>query len=119
MLQCVEVMLVVILAMIPQVSIPIELTYIAPLTSQAAAIGVVLLSSSGMKRGRPAKNTADHLLFLSLFIMVISALVAGLSLSGYYEKLILPQWLLHMTVSTVNYRLPEKEQQDDRRWYRL
>ncbi|KAH7201184.1 hypothetical protein DER44DRAFT_869526 [Fusarium oxysporum] len=113
-LQCVEVMLIVILAMIPNISTPVELAYIAPLTSQAAVIGVVFISSRGIYTERVPKHTAYHLLFLALLLVLISALVFGLSLTGYYEKLIFPQWLLYMIISTVGYRLPENEHQGPR-----
>ncbi|KAM5357023.1 hypothetical protein ACJZ2D_016696 [Fusarium nematophilum] len=106
-LECVEAMLIVILATAPEISTPIELAYIAPFTSQAAAIGVMLFASGGIPSERVPKHMADHLLFLGLLLMLVSVLVLGLSLAGYYERLVFPQWLLYMTISTVGYRLPE------------
>jgi uncharacterized membrane protein YbjE (DUF340 family) len=104
-------MLIVILAMILNISTPVELAYIAPLTSQAASVGVLFLSSRGIQTERVPRQTAYHLLFLALLLVLISALVFGLSLTGYYEKLIYPQWLLYILISTVGYRLPENEHQ--------
>lgn len=87
--------------MVPDIPTPMELACIAPFTSQAAAVGVVFSASRGIPSVRVPKRTADHLWLLGLLLMLVSALVFGLSLAGYYERLIFPQWLLYMTISTV------------------
>lgn len=106
-LELVEVTLIVIFAMVPEIPTPLELAYITPFTSQAAAIGVILFASRGISSDRVPKRTADHLWLLGLLLIMVSALVLGLSLAGYYERLMFPQWLLYMTISTVGYRLSE------------
>ncbi|KAH7114950.1 hypothetical protein B0J13DRAFT_459917, partial [Dactylonectria estremocensis] len=40
-LELVKVILIVIFAMVPEIPTPLELAYIAPVTSQAAAVGVI------------------------------------------------------------------------------
>ncbi|KAH7146041.1 hypothetical protein EDB81DRAFT_933732 [Dactylonectria macrodidyma] len=113
-LECVEVTLIVIFAMVPEVPTPLELAYIAPFTSQAAAIGVIFFASRGIPSERVPKRTADHLWLLSFLLMLVSALVLGLSLTGDYERLMFPHWLLYMTISTVGYRLSESSDRSHR-----
>ncbi|CAI6101435.1 unnamed protein product, partial [Clonostachys chloroleuca] len=93
----IEVILAIILVMIPNTPAPLELAYMTPFTSQVAAIGVLFLASRGMSS---EKRIADHLLLLSLFIILASASVLGLSLAGCYTRLVFPQWLLYMAILT-------------------
>lgn len=50
---------------------------------------------------------ADYLLVIGLFIILVSATVLSLLLTGYYIRLMLIQWILYIVSSTVGYRLPE------------
>ncbi|KAH7230147.1 uncharacterized protein BKA55DRAFT_526185 [Fusarium redolens] len=83
-LVCVEVALILIFTMIPQVPTPVELAYIMPFTSQTAAIGVIWASSRDIFRNRIQKNTADHLLGLGLITLLVSALLLPLSTLRYF-----------------------------------
>lgn len=107
LLKCAEVALTVILALSSQIPAPLELAYIAPFTSQATAIRVIYFASQGISRKRVPKQVADHLLVIRLFIILVLAIILGLSLARYYIRLMLIQWILYMVSSTVGYRLPE------------
>jgi hypothetical protein len=74
-----------------------------------ATIGVLFLASRKVSFER--KPMVDHLLLLGLFVILISATVMGLSLAGHYTRLMLPQWLLYMAISTVGYRVPSTPRQ--------
>jgi hypothetical protein len=106
-LVCVEVALILIFTMIPQVSTPVKLAYIMPFTSQTAAIGVIWASSRGIFRNRIQKNTADHLLGLGLITLLASALLLPLSTLRYFRSQMTLQWVFFMVITTVAYRLPE------------
>jgi hypothetical protein len=97
------------LALIPQVPIPGELAYILPFTSQTVAMKVIWASSRGIFRDRIPKQTADNLLGLGLITCLVSVilLVLSLSLVGYFERRMTPQWTFFMAITTVAYRLPE------------
>ncbi|CAI6088489.1 unnamed protein product, partial [Clonostachys chloroleuca] len=79
-LECIEVLLAVILATIPNMSAPLELAYMAPFTSQVAVIGVLFLASRAMLS---EKRLTDHLLVLGLLVILVSAVVLVLSLIGF------------------------------------
>ncbi|KAG4269057.1 hypothetical protein FPRO04_12289 [Fusarium proliferatum] len=86
---------------------PVELAYILPFTSQAAAIGTIWASSRGIFRNRIQKHTADHLLGLGLITLLVSALLLPLSTLGYFRSQMTLQWVFFMVITTVAYRLPE------------
>jgi hypothetical protein len=88
--------------------------YITAFTSQAAAIGVILFACRGISSKRVPKRTGDHLWLLGLFLILVSALVLGLSATGFYGRLMLPQWLLYMAMSTVGYRLSDSSHRSPR-----
>ncbi|CAI6082997.1 unnamed protein product, partial [Clonostachys chloroleuca] len=111
-LECIEVLVVVILAMIPNIPAPLELAYIAPFTSQVATVGILFLASREISF--EIKRIVDHLLLLGFFIILTSATVLGHSLASYYTRLKLTQWLLYMAISTVGYRLPESSRRTSR-----
>lgn len=90
MIECVKVTFIVIFAMVPEIPTPLELTYIAPFTSQATTARAVLFASRVIPSVEIPKHTADHLSLLGSLLMVVSALALGLSLVGYYERLIFP-----------------------------
>lgn len=113
-LECVEVALVIALALVLRIRAPLELAYVAPITSQVAVAGVLYLAfrelpfvSSDLKR------TVDHLLSLGLFALLISATVIGLSLARYYTNRMLDQWLFYMAILTVTYRSPSHQSHTD------
>ncbi|KAF4470070.1 hypothetical protein FALBO_3029 [Fusarium albosuccineum] len=108
-LECAAVTSIVIVALVPGIPTPRELAYIVPFTSQAAVVGLVFYESSVVKR--VPKTMTDHLLFLGLFLIAVSTVLLMLSLAGRYERLMFPQWLLYMTISTISYRLPEYSHQ--------
>ncbi|KAK2477148.1 hypothetical protein H9L39_12372 [Fusarium oxysporum f. sp. albedinis] len=86
---------------------PVELAYILPFTSQAAAMGTIWASSRGIFRNRIQKHTADHLLGLGLITLLVSALLLPLSTLGYFRSQMTLQWVFFMVITTVAYRLPE------------
>lgn len=104
---CVEFALILIITLIPQVPTPVELAYILPFTSQAAAMGIIWVSSRGIFRNRIQKHTADHLLGLGLITLLVSALLLPLSTLGYFRSQMTLQWVFFMVITTVAYRLPE------------
>ncbi|KAH7302878.1 hypothetical protein B0I35DRAFT_447688 [Stachybotrys elegans] len=106
--ETIEAMLIIIFAMVSRISTSMELACIVPFTSQASAIGIILFASRGISSKRVPKHTADHLSLLAFLLLLLSGLLLGLSLAGYYERLMLTQWLLYITISTVGYRLPER-----------
>ncbi|CZR35906.1 uncharacterized protein FPRO_03834 [Fusarium proliferatum ET1] len=106
-LVCVEVALILIIILIPKVPTPVELSYILPFTSQAAAMGTIWASSRGIFRNRIQKHTADHLLGLGLITFLVSALLLPLSILGYFRSQMTLQWVFFMVITTVAYRLPE------------
>ncbi|KAJ0135522.1 Vacuolar calcium ion transporter [Fusarium oxysporum f. sp. albedinis] len=106
-LVCVEFALILIITLIPQVPTPVELAYILPFTSQAAAMGTIWASSRGIFRNRIQKHTADHLLGLGLITLLVSALLLPLSTLGYFRSQMTLQWVFFMVITTVAYRLPE------------
>ncbi|KAH7186504.1 hypothetical protein DER44DRAFT_681814 [Fusarium oxysporum] len=106
-LVCVEFALILIMTLIPQVPTPVELAYILPFTSQAAAMGTIWASSRGIFRNRIQKHTADHLLGLGLITLLVSTLLLPLSTLGYFRSQMTLQWVFFMVITTVAYRLPE------------
>ncbi|KAH7304478.1 hypothetical protein B0I35DRAFT_445318 [Stachybotrys elegans] len=109
--ETIEATLIIIFAMVPGISTSMEMACIVPFTSQASAIGIIIFASRGISSKRVPKHTSDHLSLLAFLLLLLSGLLLGLSLAGYYERLMLTQWLLYMTISTVGYRLPESSYQ--------
>ncbi|RTE68423.1 hypothetical protein BHE90_017200 [Fusarium euwallaceae] len=54
-----------------------------------------------------SKPTADYLSILTLLLILVSALLLGLSHAGYYLTSMLLQWFLYIMGSALGYRLPE------------
>ncbi|CAI6089424.1 unnamed protein product, partial [Clonostachys chloroleuca] len=102
-LECIEVVLAVILVMMPNIPAPLELACMTTFTSQVASIGVLFLASRVMLS---EKRIADHSLVLGLLVILVSAVVLGLSLIGFLASAAWPQLLLNMFIVTVSYRLP-------------
>ncbi|CAH0055878.1 unnamed protein product [Clonostachys solani] len=69
-LECIEVILVVILALVPNVLAPLELAYIAPITCQIVTLGVLYLASRGVPFER--NRMINHLSVLGLCVILIS-----------------------------------------------
>ncbi|GKU12612.1 unnamed protein product, partial [Fusarium langsethiae] len=105
--ECVEVALILLLALIPQIPTPVELAYILPFTSQTTAVGVIWIASRGISRDKIPKHMADHLLGLGLITSLVSVVLLPLSLVGYFPRWMTLQWMLFMVITTVAYRLPE------------
>lgn len=106
--ECVEVGIVLFFAPIQEISTPIELAYMTPLTSQALAIIVIYLASRRSFPNKAPRHTADHLLSAGLFVIIAFAAVLGLSLAGFLPRLLVIQWFIFVSVLTVGYRLPER-----------
>ncbi|CAI6092382.1 unnamed protein product, partial [Clonostachys chloroleuca] len=102
-LECIEVVLAVILVMMPNIPAPLELACMTTFTSQVASIGVLFLASRVMLT---EKRIADHLLVLGLLVILVSAVVLGLSLIGFLTSAAWPQLVLNLFIVTVSYRLP-------------
>ncbi|KAI8680545.1 hypothetical protein NCS57_00336100 [Fusarium keratoplasticum] len=108
-LECLEVTVITIFVMVPETPTPLQLAYVAPFTSQAATIGFILFASRRVPSEGTSKPTADYLSILSLLLILVSALLLGLSLAGYYTASMLPQWLLYIMGSVLGYRPPEAQ----------
>ncbi|EEU33804.1 uncharacterized protein NECHADRAFT_89120 [Fusarium vanettenii 77-13-4] len=114
-LECLEITGITILAMVSRTPPPLQLDNVAPFTSQAAAIGSILLASRKLLSKGGPKQTADFLLGLTLLLMLVSALLLGLSLAGYYTASKFLQWFLYIMSSALGYRLAETEYGKSRR----
>lgn len=108
-LECLEITVIVIFAMVSKDSTPPQLVNIAPFTSQAAAVGFILFASRRLLSNGVPKRTTDFLLGLTLLLMLVSALLLGLSLAGYYTTSKLLQWFLYIMSPALGYRLAETE----------
>lgn len=108
-IECLQVTAITIFVMVPETPTPLQLAYVAPFTSQAATIGFILSASRKVQSEGASKPTADYLLILSLFLILVSALLLGLSLAGYYITSMLLQWFLYIMGSALGYRLPEAQ----------
>ena len=108
-LEWTEVTAITIFVMVPGIPTPPQVAYIGPFISQAAAIGFILFASRRVPSEGTSKSTADYLLILSLLLILVSALLLGLSLAGYYTASMLPQWLLYIMGSVPGYRPPEAQ----------
>jgi hypothetical protein len=95
--------------MVPGIPTPPQVACIGPFISQAAAIGFILFASRRVPSEGTSKSTADYLLILSLLLILVSALLLGLSLAGYYTASMLPQWLLYIMGSVPGYRPPDAQ----------
>jgi hypothetical protein len=104
-----EVTAITIFVMVPGIPTPPQVAYIGPFISQAAAIGFILFASRRVPSEGTSKPTADYLLILSLLLTLVSALLLGLSLAGYYTTSMLPQWLLYIMGSVPGYRPPDAQ----------
>ena len=107
-LECLEITVIVIFAMVSRDSTPPQLVNIAPFTSQAAAVGFILSASRRLSNG-VSKRTTDFLLGLTLLLMLVLALLLGLSLAGYYITSKLLQWFLYIMGPALGYRLADTE----------
>jgi hypothetical protein len=74
-LECVEVILVLILAPIGQMPTPLKLAYIAPLTPQAVALVVIYKAAQGLSRTEAPKRTGLYLLLTGCAVAILSVLL--------------------------------------------
>ncbi|RMI93862.1 hypothetical protein CDV36_016534 [Fusarium kuroshium] len=89
--------------MVSRNPIPPQLANVAPFTSQAAAVGSILFASRRLLSNGVPKQTTGFLLGLTLLLMLVSTLLLGLSLAGYYTASKFLQWYLYIMSSALGY----------------
>ncbi|RMJ00580.1 hypothetical protein CDV36_015869 [Fusarium kuroshium] len=114
-LECLEITVIIVFAIVSRNPTPPQLANVAPFTSQAAAVGSILFASLRLLSNGVPKQTTDFLLGLTLLLMFVSALLLGLSLAGYYTASKFLQWFLYIMSSALGYRLAETEHGKPRR----
>ncbi|OBS20575.1 hypothetical protein FPOA_06932 [Fusarium poae] len=108
-LECIEVIIVVILIFIPQITVLSEIAcIISPLTSQVMTMAVMYHASRGIGEHSTPKRTVIHHLWIGLAITVISMIVAVLSTNERYPRLVFIQGILYTTSSIMGFRPAER-----------
>jgi phosphatidylglycerophosphate synthase len=102
-LECFETFAVTTCAICLESRAPLELAYIAPITSQTVAFIAIWQASRGLPE-RPAKHLADYLLTTGTVFSLISLLVLGLSLARLLDRLLYVQCGLFILSLTIGLR---------------
>lgn len=97
---------VIIYALGRQTSAPIELAFVAPLTSQSMTFTAIIRASRDLPNGS-AKRLAEYLLISGY--MLVSLLLLGLSLGGTLPRLLYTQCGLFILSLSIAFRPKEPE----------
>ncbi|KAH6883602.1 hypothetical protein B0T10DRAFT_551329 [Thelonectria olida] len=113
-LECVAVVSIVIFSLVRGDSIPIEVAYVIPLTSQVATV-LVTAYTLYMIPSKKSSNQAPchmviHSMGISVAVIAASATAIALSATGNLPNLVSPYGILFMINSIVGYRPPESRQ---------
>lgn len=113
-LECVEVVLIAIFTLVRGDSIPIEVAYVIPLTSQVAT---VLVTAYTLYVNPPEKfsdqapwHMVIHSMGVGVAVIAVFATVIALSATGNLPNLVWPHGILFMINSIVGYRPPARRQ---------
>lgn len=108
--ECIEVVVIVTLIILPQIRVYIEIAYIVtPFTSQVTTMGIMYYASLGIRGQRAPKRIVVHYVWVGLAVIIISTVVAVLSATGVYQSLALIHGLLYMESSIMGFRSAEQE----------
>jgi hypothetical protein len=108
--ECIEVIIVVALIFIPQVTVHSEIACVVPpLTSQVITIAILYRASRGIQGHSTPRRTAVHHIWAGLAVIIISMVLAVLSASGKYPSLGFFQGILYMESSVMGLRPAEQE----------
>ncbi|SPJ83506.1 uncharacterized protein FTOL_10090 [Fusarium torulosum] len=108
--ECIEVIIVVALIFVPQVTVHSEIACVVPpLTSQVITIAILYRASRGIQGHSTPRRTAVHHIWAGLAVIIISMVLAVLSASGKYPSLGFFQGILYMESSVMGLRPAEQE----------
>ncbi|KAH7124388.1 hypothetical protein EDB81DRAFT_664845, partial [Dactylonectria macrodidyma] len=105
-LECVEVVLIVVFILVREDSIPIEVAYLIPLTSQVATISVTAHASCRIFPNKAPWHMVIHSMGTSMAVITASATVIALSATGKLPNLVSLHGILFIINSIVGYRPP-------------
>ncbi|KAH6869805.1 hypothetical protein B0T10DRAFT_467021 [Thelonectria olida] len=102
-IECVEFTLIIALFLLPQVTIPLEVAYLLPLTSQVTTIVVSAYAIRRLAPGQAPRHKVIHSIGLGLAVVMISMTQLTLSVTKEYPNLAFFQGILYMTSSILGY----------------
>lgn len=113
--ECIEVIIIVILLFLPQVTVYVEIAYIVtPLTSQVTTMGTMYYASRGIRGQRAPRRTVIHHIWVGLAVIIISMVVVILSATGVYPSLALIHGLVYTEGSIMGLRSADQAQPNPR-----
>jgi hypothetical protein len=103
--ECIEVLIIVTLIFLPQVTVYVEIVYIVtPFTSQVTTMGIMYYASRRIRGQSASRRTVIHFMWVGLAVLVISTVLVVLSATGVYRSLALMHGLLYTESSIMGLR---------------